>query len=326
MSSIEHPPLKQRVRNASPNEELTIRQARVAPRLTLSDDQFAVLLYTTRLERVEDDGAIRFEIGNQPYEFYHVDAITCATQRGKQVVVAYSPDMPDMIFVLTADGAFVEPIPCKRALPWFNYEQLGQEIREQQITLQRAARELEEVHGPDIRQKTYAGRGNVEKVENWRDGRITQILPQPEPLSASTKSHTDAAPAGNDRPRELDALGGDQARPLLPAEPDADSPASSAPRQPASPEFSTDSVADEEVPALNPEPRSLTGAAPTISRALPSSDPASRIAAATAHARTRVATVADQQRAAADAIADVEQSARRSRRQRIAAKYGQPVS
>ncbi len=50
------------------------------------------------------------------------------------------------------------------------------------------------------------------------------------------------------------------------------------------------------------------------------------IAAATAHARTRVATVADQQRAAADAIADVEQSARRSRRQRIAAKYGQPVS
>jgi hypothetical protein len=295
--------------------------------LHLSDAQFAVLLHRTRLERVENDGAIRFEIGNQPFEFYHVDSITCAEKRGQKVLVSYSTDFPDMIFVLSADHRFLEPIPSKRALPWFNYEQLGQEIREQEIAIKRASRELAEIHGADIRQQTYAGRGNVEKVENWRDGRITHILPA-ETSSADPDSRSAGGAARVSPANSEPTTGVELARSLSPSN-DADSPASSAPRLPARPSLGSDLVADE---ALL-EPRYLTVAAPNFSPRPPHLGGASRgvadqIHAATSNARARVGTVADQQRAADRALAQVESTARQSRRERIRAKYGAtaPVS
>jgi hypothetical protein len=313
----------------SPDEEFAARAQRWGWPERLDDKIVAAFLLDSTTVTVRPDG-IRLVIGQERPLYWREDSILIqeAFQGALEVPAKLDPNDLTVIHLFRYVGdpakrnlAYVESIARYIAPAFTDKDAMAEVLAAKKRQINRLYDGMQQDHQIDTEAAAQREIRNADKLQRIR----TFPLATGQRSSASTKSHGDAAPAGNDRPRELDALGGDQARHLLP-EQDADLPASSAPRQPASPEFSTDSVADEEVPALNPEPRSLTGAAPTISRALPSSDPASRIAAATAHARTRVATVADQQRAAADAIADVEQTARRSRRQRIAAKYGQPVS
>jgi hypothetical protein len=161
-----------RVRNASPIEEFQIRLRAVAPPIHLADHEVAALLHETRTELVENDGAIRFTHAGLRREYYHPDSPTCQNRRGQKVVVAVSRTFADVLFVVTPDRQYVDTIPLKANLAWFNYDQLGHEIREQEIVLKRAAKNLENLHGDEIQRRAYAGRGNVEKVKGWREQRI----------------------------------------------------------------------------------------------------------------------------------------------------------
>lgn len=161
-----------RVRNASPIEEFQIRLRAVAPPIHLADHEVAALLHETRTELVENDGAIRFTHAGLRREYYHPDSPTCQNRRGQKVVVAVSRTFADVLFVVTPDRQYVDTIPLKSNLAWFNYDQLGHEIREQEIVLKRAAKNLENLHGDEIQRRAYAGRGNVEKVKGWREQRI----------------------------------------------------------------------------------------------------------------------------------------------------------
>jgi hypothetical protein len=198
-----------RTRSASPTEEWRYRRARCLEPIRLTEAEFAVLLYGTRMERVENDGAIRFKIGEQPLEYYHVDSQTCQRRRGERVLIAFSWDFLDAIYVLTDQARYIETIPLKGALRWFDYARLGTEIREQEIALKRAAKELEHLGGAEIRQKHYAGRGNVERVNDWRDGRISHVLAVPQaPEISADDSQPITAPATTRRAAEAPAATG----------------------------------------------------------------------------------------------------------------------
>jgi hypothetical protein len=94
-------------------------------------------------------------------------------------------------------------------LRWFDYARLGTEIREQEIALKRAAKELEHLGGAEIRQKHYAGRGNVERVNDWRDGRISHVLAVPQaPEISADDSQPITAPATTRRAAEAPAATG----------------------------------------------------------------------------------------------------------------------
>jgi len=192
-----------RARNTSPTEELLLRLQTVGPLLKLADHEMVALLHESRIERVEEDGAIRFEIAGQKHEYYAADSPTCQNQRGKKVLVAYSRTFTDAIFVILPNKKWIDTIPLKCALRWFDYDKLGAEIREQETVLKRASKELAELHGADIERRVYAGRGNVERVEGWREARIVNTFP------ASTP-HEDSG-ADNSEPTRS---GGESARPL----------------------------------------------------------------------------------------------------------------
>lgn len=172
MLSSAESPIATRARNASPIEEYQIRLRAVAPPLHLADHEVAALLHETRTELVENDGTIRFTHAGLRREYYHPDSPTCQNRRGQKVVVAVSRNFADVLFVVTPDRQYLDTIPLKENLAWFNYDQLGHEIREQEIVLKRAAKNLENLHGDEIQRRAYAGRGNVEKVEGWREQRI----------------------------------------------------------------------------------------------------------------------------------------------------------
>ena len=178
-ASVTRPTIITRPRNTAPNEELQLRLTAVRPLLKLADHEVAALLHETRLELVEDDGAIRFEIAGRKHEFYAADSPTCQDRRGQKVLVAFSRSFTDVIFVVQADRKYIDTIPLRGALKWFDYSALGVEIREQETVLKRAAKELEELHGGEIQERAYAGRGNVAKVAGWRDARILHTFPQP---------------------------------------------------------------------------------------------------------------------------------------------------
>jgi hypothetical protein len=199
-----------RVRNASPIEEFQIRLRAVAPPIHLADHEVAALLHETRTELVENDGAIRFTHAGLRREYYHPDSPTCQNRRGQKVVVAVSRTFADVLFVVTPDRQYVDTIPLKANLAWFNYDQLGHEIREQEIVLKRAAKNLENLHGDEIQRRAYAGRGNVEKVKGWREQRIvTTFSADQNSLNVSgdetarPSTRATGQPLGGDLPRAI---------------------------------------------------------------------------------------------------------------------------
>ena len=188
-----------RQRNTSPNEELQIRLATVAPLIKISDHEVAALLHETRLELVEPDGAIRFELAGLKREYYHGDSPTCQNLRGKKVLITFSRTFTDAIFVIQPDRKHLDTIPLRNTLPWFDTTRLGAEIREQENTLKRSAKELEQLHGGEIERQAYAGRGNVAKVKGWRQAKILHTFSQPSSASADSsapapRASDDAAP------------------------------------------------------------------------------------------------------------------------------------
>ena len=190
-----------RSRNTSPNEELQLRLARVAPLIKISDHEVAALLHETRLELVEPDGAIRFELAGLKREYYHPESPTCQNLRGQKVLVTISRTFTDAIFVIQPDHKYLDTIPLKNTLPWFDHTRLGAEIREQETVLKRSAKELEQLHGGEIERQAYAGRGNVAKVAGWRAARILHSFP-----SEETSNSASAEPAPAQR-GQLDAAG-----------------------------------------------------------------------------------------------------------------------
>ena len=110
-ASVTRPTIITRPRNTAPNEELQLRLTAVRPLLKLADHEVAALLHETRLELVEDDGAIRFEIAGRKHEFYAADSPTCQDRRGQKVLVAFSRSFTDVIFVVQADRkSFSSPL------------------------------------------------------------------------------------------------------------------------------------------------------------------------------------------------------------------------
>ena len=188
-----------RSRNTSPNEELQLRLARVAPLIKISDHEVAALLHETRLELVEPDGAIRFELAGLKREYYHPESPTCQNLRGQKVLVTISRTFTDAIFVIQPDHKYLDTIPLKNTLPWFDHTRLGAEIREKETVLKRSAKELEQLHGGEIERQAYAGRGNVAKVAGWRQAKIFHTFSQPSSASADSsapapRASDDAAP------------------------------------------------------------------------------------------------------------------------------------
>lgn len=185
-------------RNASPLEELLLRLQSVLPPLKLSDAEHAALLLETRTERIEHDGAIRFEIAGRMHEYYSPESPTCRNLKpGTKVHLAVSRTFTAIVHVIQADKKYLDTIPLREALRWFDYEKLSHEIREQETVLKAASKELERLHGGDIQKRHYANRGNIERVEGWREAKIINTFPAP--------SETLSGAASLDRPSESEA-------------------------------------------------------------------------------------------------------------------------
>jgi len=100
-------------------------------------------------------------------KFWHENSITCATKAGtkEKVLVTYNRYKPEIIHVLTNDGAYVESIPEKGKAEFFDpattQKQLGAVRRDQARAMDR----MKELHGPDTLETLQRERENLARMQ-----------------------------------------------------------------------------------------------------------------------------------------------------------------
>ncbi len=105
--------------NRSPAEEMAARAALVDMG-RLPDALAAIMLHETRSEAVTADGIVFRYLGSQ-YKYWHPESSTCHPQNlGKRIYVSFDRDCMDVIYILTQDGAYVETLPLKNKIQWFD--------------------------------------------------------------------------------------------------------------------------------------------------------------------------------------------------------------
>lgn len=219
-------------------------------------------------------GTIHLRRGTSHWWFMaesHAAQVAAGIKNGHEYLVAYNPHSMNACYILDPKGKKYLGCWQQRGHRKGERDQLAKSIAHR-IGLQQEVQDKVE--------RLLIASGQLVDTEIRRD--YNRALGAPatgriELLSADHDSQSigGAASASPATSEPANALGGEQARSLLN---DAEnSPASSAPHQPAEPSLGSASQAGPVVPALTTEPRALTGAAPAPSAAPPSV--ASQIAA-----------------------------------------------
>ena len=216
-----------RERNRSPIEELQLRLPAISSPTKLPDHVRATLLHHTRFVTVDGDGVIRFQMLDRKYEFYSPNALTCHNDRGKRILITFSYDDLTAVYVLGLDKRFIEPVPAKGRVQWFDHAAAGREIRDQERQLAAARIQLEALHADDTAARVEAGRRNLERLDLISKAHIVNTFPaqrgaphnadlQPaaEISDAQAESHSDGVPApaphgSRDFTADADGGGGD---------------------------------------------------------------------------------------------------------------------
>jgi hypothetical protein len=150
--------------NFSPREELAVRRRTVLPTVKLPDHAVALLMQEQEFKVVRGN-KIRIEVNGVKRDYTHVNSLVCqAANEGRRFLVSYALDFPEAIFALTDAGAFLETIPLKGTVKWFDSPATSQAIAEKGAKIQRARAVLEQVHAPDTIARAERATRNLQKI------------------------------------------------------------------------------------------------------------------------------------------------------------------
>lgn len=99
--------------------------------------------------------------------FWHENSITIATKAGtkERVLITYNRHQPEVIHVLTNDGAYIESIPQKGKAEFFDPQSTARELGAVRRDQARVMNRLAELHGPDAMETLQRERANLGQMQ-----------------------------------------------------------------------------------------------------------------------------------------------------------------
>jgi hypothetical protein len=97
------------------------------------------------------------------------------------VLATFDPDDMSFLHVLTPDGRYVESIPLKDKVAWFDDAALREAQRAKKASLSRDIEQFRSIHGPTTEQKARRVVSNAEKLQ------IVNTFPAPEAEAATVQ-------------------------------------------------------------------------------------------------------------------------------------------
>lgn len=168
----------------SPNEEFQARVDRHGRPETIPQSFVALILQKQKRVTVTRNG-ISFEHQKTRYVYWHENSMTCANEVGEKVLVTFDRDDMSFVHVLTEQGGYVESIPQKGKVAWFDDEAMKDALTKKSRSLNRDMARFQAVHSDTIQKKADRIVSNAEKMQ------IVNTFPNPEgngPLDPGVKT------------------------------------------------------------------------------------------------------------------------------------------
>lgn len=180
--------LRLRTVAVSPHEEYQLRGGSVRP---ISNELHAAILSRKGRAEITPKGIIveRKDMGGRNV-FWHEDSIVCndLAARERKIFYVVNPLQPDIVHLLTDEGAYIESLPLKSRPEVLNVEQQAEEMRRQQTFISRATRRLQQIHGADTAERLREMQANSAEMQ-----RVVQTLPAPAAIQRREQSQATGA-------------------------------------------------------------------------------------------------------------------------------------
>lgn len=170
----------------SPDEEFRYRVQKHGTPIHFSQAVIALVLQKQSFAEVGPSG-VSITYQKAKYKFWHENSPTCCNKRGEKVLCTYDPDDMSFIHVLTEDGIYVESIPQKNKIAWFDDAAMKSELQKKQRSINRDMKHFQEIHKPTSESKINRILSNAEKMQ------IVNTIPAPEGSSAQGDQQDHAA-------------------------------------------------------------------------------------------------------------------------------------
>jgi hypothetical protein len=163
-----HKPIARELRarrvKMSPNEHFAAKVQEHGQPLHFPKSVIALILQKQKSIEITKNG-IHFDYLKTKYTYWHQDSTTCANKIGQKALVTFDPDDMNFIHVLTPDGRYVESIPQKNKIEWFDDVALREEQKAKKASLSRDIERFREIHGPTSDEKANRVLTNAEKMQ-----------------------------------------------------------------------------------------------------------------------------------------------------------------
>jgi hypothetical protein len=166
--------LKLRTVAVSPHEEYLLRPGEVRP---IANELAAAILSKKGRAEITLKGIVvdRVELGGRNI-YWHEDSIVCndLSARDRKIYYVLNPLLPDIVHLLTDQGAYIESLPLKFKPEVLNTDQQAAEVAKQNRQIGRAASRLQELHGNSTKERIAELQANSREMQ-----RVVQTLPAP---------------------------------------------------------------------------------------------------------------------------------------------------
>jgi hypothetical protein len=150
--------------NRSPNEEFTARVMQHGSPKKFPQSVIALILQKQKHITVTKTG-IKFDYQGNKFQFWSPTSLVCANQVDQRVLVTFDPDAMDFCHVLTDDGRFVESIPQKNKVAWFDDEAMRQAMKDKAYALNRDIARYRDIQQATSEEKATRILSNAEKMQ-----------------------------------------------------------------------------------------------------------------------------------------------------------------
>ena len=178
-------PKQYRKANRSPDEEFALRRSKTQKLNKFPQSIIALILQKQKFVTVTKNG-INFEHVGTKYQYWSAESATCSNDVGKRVLVTFDPDATEFCHILTNDGRYVESIPQKGKVHWFDNAEMKEAMSAKAHALNRDMARFQEIHKTTTEQKARRIVSNHDKMQ------MVNTIAAPAAISQPTDSENSA--------------------------------------------------------------------------------------------------------------------------------------
>lgn len=148
----------------SPDQEFAARIEKYGRPIQFPQSVISLILQKQTRAEVGPSGiAIKFQ--KTSYRYWSDESAVCHNQRGEKVLCTFDPDDMSVIHVLTDDGCYIESVPQKNKISWFDDAALRDEMRKKAHSLNRDLAQFQAIHKDTSEEKINRVISNAQKMQ-----------------------------------------------------------------------------------------------------------------------------------------------------------------